>query len=195
MTPSRRRNREGFSNDSVAAQFCTAIRALGDHAHVTVRAKRGLSTSTPTTPTTPPASSSFRGVPMSRFVLLLFVLLAIVGPSIPEAGDCGGPCPGTLPAIWPDRSAPLGDTVTIYGWNLTPETTYLVTVVDPENGVATAPVVTDQEGSLFGQPFTYIVGDRAVGEYAVRLDGADWNGDLGVPALATTTFQNVFGRQ
>jgi len=41
-TPSRRRNPEGSQNDSVAAEFCTAIRALGDYAHVTVRAKRGL---------------------------------------------------------------------------------------------------------------------------------------------------------
>ena len=41
-TPSRRRNPKGSPNDSVAAEFCTAIRALGDYAHVTVRAKRGL---------------------------------------------------------------------------------------------------------------------------------------------------------
>ena len=41
-TPSRRRNPKGSPNDSVAAEFCTAIRARGDYAHVTVRAKRGL---------------------------------------------------------------------------------------------------------------------------------------------------------
>jgi hypothetical protein len=41
-TPSRRRNPKGSPNDSVAAEFCTAISALGDYAHVTVRAKRGL---------------------------------------------------------------------------------------------------------------------------------------------------------
>jgi hypothetical protein len=42
MTPSRRRNPEGSANDSAAVEFRTAIRARGDYAHVTVRAKRGL---------------------------------------------------------------------------------------------------------------------------------------------------------
>jgi hypothetical protein len=41
-TPSRRRNPKGSPNNSVAAEFCAAIRALGDYAHVTVRAKRRI---------------------------------------------------------------------------------------------------------------------------------------------------------
>jgi hypothetical protein len=35
-------NPKNSPNDSVAEEFCTAIRALGDYAHVTVRAQRGL---------------------------------------------------------------------------------------------------------------------------------------------------------
>ena len=37
-----KRSPKSSPNDSLAAEFCTAIRALGDYAHVTVRAQRGL---------------------------------------------------------------------------------------------------------------------------------------------------------
>ena len=41
MKPARR-TPHASPDDPVADEFCTAIRALGDYAHVTVRAQRGL---------------------------------------------------------------------------------------------------------------------------------------------------------
>ena len=41
MKPSRR-TPHASPDDHVADEFCTAIRALGDYAHVTVRTQRGL---------------------------------------------------------------------------------------------------------------------------------------------------------
>lgn len=42
MTKPARRTPHGSPNASVAEEFCAAIRALGDYAHVTVRWQRGL---------------------------------------------------------------------------------------------------------------------------------------------------------
>jgi hypothetical protein len=133
---------------------------------------------------------------MSRLALLLLVLMAIVGPAVHEAGDCGGPCPGTLPAIWPDRSAPIGDIVTIYGWNLAPETTYTIAVIEPGSGaVRSEAITTDAEGTLLTTPYTYMVGDQPLGVYEVRLYDASWGGDTAVAPIAATTFyHNNFGR-
>jgi hypothetical protein len=133
-----------------------------------------------------------------RLALLLLLILPVLpwASAALEAGDCGlAPCPGTLPAIWPDRTAPLGDTVTIYGWNLAPETGYMIAVIDPEDGVYSDVATTDAEGGLLGQPFTYVVGDRPTGTYEVRLYEASWSGDTGATPIAATTFyHNNFGR-
>jgi hypothetical protein len=42
MKKASRRRPHASPNDSVAEELCIAIRALGDYAHVTVRAQRGL---------------------------------------------------------------------------------------------------------------------------------------------------------
>ena len=133
----------------------------------------------------------------SSAILLFVVLVALAwAPVGPEAGDCGAvPCPGTLPAIWPDRSAPLGDTITIYGWNFAPATAYVIAVIDPDLGIYSDVVTTDAEGTLLDTPYTYIVGDQPTGVYVVRLYGAAWGGDTTeAPIAATTFFHNNFGR-
>lgn len=42
MKKPSRRNPQGSPNAHVPEEFCAAIRALGDYAHVTVRSQRGL---------------------------------------------------------------------------------------------------------------------------------------------------------
>ena len=42
MKQPSRRNPQGSPDEHVAEEFCAAIRALGDYAHVTVRSQRGL---------------------------------------------------------------------------------------------------------------------------------------------------------
>jgi len=42
MKKRSRRNPQGSPDEQVAGEFCAAIRALGDYAHLTVRLQRGL---------------------------------------------------------------------------------------------------------------------------------------------------------
>ena len=42
MTPHSRRHSRASPHDQAAEECCAAIKALGDYAHVTVRAQRGL---------------------------------------------------------------------------------------------------------------------------------------------------------
>ena len=125
------------------------------------------------------------------------------------AEDCGAsPCPGTLPAIWPQRSATIGNTMSILGWNLAPNEEYQIVVVAPDNESiiwnAEEFVVTDEEGdflgdeydlppeeaaTLPGRPHQIFLDDlSAEGTYEVRAYLYLWNGDLEEPPVATTTF-------
>jgi hypothetical protein len=137
----------------------------------------------------------------------LFVLAAGLPQAVLAAEDCGdSPCPGTQPAIWPDRSATLDDgVIRILGWNLLPQTPYDVVIVLPgESAVAYGPVFTDAEGDLLGndynlppeeaalltegQPYSYVADPALTGVYEVRIYAEAWGGDLAEVPVATTTF-------
>jgi len=110
-----------------------------------------------------------------------------------SAKDCGGiPCPGTSPAIWPDRSAAVNYTIQIFGWNLAPQGNYDIVVVAPDASVSWAPVTADVAGELLSAPYTHEVGST-LGIYEVRLYALPWSGDLNqAPVAATTFFHNNF---
>lgn len=122
-------------------------------------------------------------------------LILLAGLSVPAFAekDCGGsPCPGTVPAIWPDRSAAVGNTVTISGWNLAPLASYDVVVVWPDGSVGWETVTTDAAGELLQAPYRYVVG-TVLGTYGVRLYLAPFGGDLSqAPVTETTFFHNNF---
>ena len=107
--------------------------------------------------------------------------------------DCGlEPCPGTSPAIWPERSAPLGETIRILGWNLDPSAGYQMVVILPDGSdFSIGSVTTNQEGDLLIDPLPYLyVVPGTSGLYEVRIYASSWNGDLDQWPIATTTFYN-----
>lgn len=125
-------------------------------------------------------------------LILLSCLIVWMGMSTcVYAQDCGvDPCPGTTPAIWPDRSAPLGDTSRILGWNLDPYTTYEIVVSPPgAEGVSWDMIITDGEGDLLKTPYSYLVPDIP-GIYEVKVFAYPWNGNLEAEPVAMTTFYN-----
>jgi hypothetical protein len=136
----------------------------------------------------------------SAFAVGLYLL---VGSPISMAQGCGtvnlSPCPGTLPAIWPDRSAALNNATLIFGWNLQPLTDYQMVIVRPDRSVESDVVRTDEEGDLlgdnvrddgqtWGSPYQYVAAADALGIYQVRAYVFPWSGDLNEPAVTTTTF-------
>ncbi len=134
-----------------------------------------------------------------RFWVLGCLIVAIFFFATPDtslaqgAKDCGGvPCPGTSPAIWPDRSAAVNYTIQIFGWNLTPQGDYDIVVVAPDASASWAPVTADVAGELLSAPYTHVVGST-LGTYEVRLYASPWGGDLNqAPVAATTFFHNNF---
>jgi len=127
----------------------------------------------------------------SRKLILLAVLIFGMGlaTSMYAATDCGtDPCPGTLPNIWPERSAPLGDIIRILGWNLEPSTEYNIVFMGPDGTMESwETVITDVEGDLLKTPYSTLV-PILPGVYQVNLYTPDWNGDLNAIPIATTTF-------
>jgi hypothetical protein len=107
--------------------------------------------------------------------------------------DCGpDPCPGTSPAIWPERSAPLGETIRILGWNLDSSTGYQMVVIQPDGiDFSIGSVTTNQEGDLLINPLPYVyVVPESSGLFEVRIYASSWSGDLDQGPIASTTFYN-----
>lgn len=148
-----------------------------------------------------------KGVTHTRIdlkLILLFGLILGMGltPAL-DAKDCGvDPCPGTSPAVWPHRSAPLGDTVRILGWNLDAGTAYDIVIIRPDGAIVTGDgsgvcasgaedcwdtVTTDNAGELLQSAYSYVVGD-VPGVYQVLVYASPWSGDLNEIPIASTNF-------
>lgn len=138
-----------------------------------------------------------------------FALLAGIGGTCSTAlaaVDCDtGPCPGTLPSIWADRSATLDGMVRILGWNLVPESDYQIVVVLPDgSAIVDGFVTTDAEGDFLGddydltpeevalltagQPHVCVADQALIGVYEVRAYEWLWSGDPTDVPVASTTF-------
>lgn len=107
-------------------------------------------------------------------------------------------------AVWPDRSAPLGPNpaTTISGWNFSALQAFDIIVIRPDGTIRNgdgsdscpggAPncwdtVTADGNGHLLDTPYLYLVG-APLGVYDVRVYASPWSGNLGEPAIATTSF-------
>jgi hypothetical protein len=109
---------------------------------------------------------------------------------------------GIAPAIWPDRSAPLGNASQIFGWNFGSQQSLDLVVIRPDgkilkgDGLESCPggapscwdtVAADADGGVLQDPYTYLVGS-VFGLYEVRAYASPWSGSLAEPPIAATSF-------
>lgn len=120
-----------------------------------------------------------------KLILLICVICGMMLVNKIYAQECGT---ATCPNIWPERSAPLGDTIRILGWYLEPSTGYDFVIIGPDGLEASRDtVITDDEGELLETAYSYVVPEVS-GIYQVKVYASPWSGNLNEEPIATTDF-------